>query len=174
MDGAGTLTDRWALAAGRVSKKGCNICHGPRLPGARLCAPCKAALKRARLETVSDLIPRPSRAVAEAAEAARREKKALAAAVPAAPERRRSWLVPAVVVLVAAVAAGGYLVLRAGPLAGDARGAGPRGASRPGPAVPSAHQADAPVVVCDRRGEISCLEAPAPACRTLRCHRTSR
>ena len=112
MDGAGTLTDRWALAAGRVSNKGCNICHGPRLPGARLCAPCKAALKRARLETVSDLIPRPSRAVAEAAEAARREKKALAAAAPAAPPRRRPWLVPAAVVLAAAVAAGGYLVLR--------------------------------------------------------------
>src|SRR5207244_8247847 len=60
-----TLPDRWALAGGRASTKGCVICRGPRLPGARLCAPCKAALKRARLETVSELVPRPSRAAAE-------------------------------------------------------------------------------------------------------------
>ena len=111
MDGAGTLADRWALAAGRAANKGCNICHGPRLPGARLCAPCKAALKRARLETVSDLIPRPSRALAEA-EAARRQKKALAAAAPAVPPPRRSWLVPAVVVLSAIILGGGYLAQR--------------------------------------------------------------
>lgn len=108
MDGAGTLADRWALAAGRASNKGCNICHGPRLPGARLCAPCKAALKRARLETVSDLIPRPSRALAEA-EAARRQKKALAAAAPAVLPPRRSRLIPAVVVLSAIILGGAYL-----------------------------------------------------------------
>ncbi|MEO8676065.1 MAG: hypothetical protein ABI569_10825 [Casimicrobiaceae bacterium] len=108
MDGAGTLADRWALAAGRASNKGCNICHGPRLPGARLCAPCKAALKRARLETVADLIPRPSRALAEA-EAARRQQKAHAAAAPVTLPHRRSWLIPAVVVLSAIVLGGGYL-----------------------------------------------------------------
>ena len=55
MDGAGTISGRWALAAGRAAIKGCHICHGPTLPGMRLCTQCKAALKRARQETVSEL-----------------------------------------------------------------------------------------------------------------------
>ena len=61
MDGAGTVSGRWALAAGRAAVKGCRICHGPSLPGMRLCTQCKAALKRARQETVSELIPAPAR-----------------------------------------------------------------------------------------------------------------
>ena len=38
----------------------CTICGKSTLPGAKLCAPCKAALKRARYVTVQDDIRRPS------------------------------------------------------------------------------------------------------------------
>jgi hypothetical protein len=106
-----TLPDRWALAAGRASTKGCVICRGPRVPGARLCAPCKAALKRARLETVSELIPRPSRAAAEE-DARRRRKKALAAAPKARPTRRW-WIVPALFIAVIAIGVSADLALHA-------------------------------------------------------------
>src|SRR5437899_818561 len=39
----------------------CTICRGRSLPGAKLCPPCRAALRRARDETVSELIPLPRR-----------------------------------------------------------------------------------------------------------------
>jgi hypothetical protein len=103
-----TLPNRWALAAGRSSSKGCVICRGPRLPGARLCGPCKAALKRARLETVSELIPRPSRAAAEADEARRRAREV--AAVRAAKPRRRWLIAPGYFLAAAVVIGAGYLV----------------------------------------------------------------
>jgi hypothetical protein len=102
-----TLPNRWALAAGRSSSKGCVICRGPRLPGARLCGPCKAALKRARLETVSELIPHPSRVAAEAQEARRRAREV--AAVRAAKPRRRWLIVPVYFLAAAAVIGAGYL-----------------------------------------------------------------
>lgn len=105
-----TLPDRWALASGRASAKGCVICRGPRLSGARLCAPCKAALKRARLETVSELVPRPSRAAAE--ERARRRRKNPVAATPARAHQRW-WIVPALFLLVVAAGAVGDLALHA-------------------------------------------------------------
>ena len=93
-----TLPNRWALAAGRSASKGCVICRGPRLPGARLCGPCKAALKRARLETVSELVPRPSRAAAEAQEIRRRAREvaAVRAVKPCAAlaDRRRDTFWP--------------------------------------------------------------------------------
>ena len=120
MDGAGTLPDRWALAAGRASSKGCIICHGPRLPGARLCVPCKAALKRARLETVSELVPLPSRAAAEA-EAARRRAKALAVAQATTPRRRGKPRLTVLGVVVAAMIAGGYVALRSPRPAGQSQ-----------------------------------------------------
>jgi len=102
-----TLPNRWALAAGRSASKGCVICRGPRLPGARLCGPCKAALKRARLETVSELIPRPSRAALEAPEVRRRAKEAAAVRVAKRPQRR--WLIPGFCLAAALLCAGGYL-----------------------------------------------------------------
>jgi hypothetical protein len=63
----------------------CAICGKPTLIGARLCSPCRAALKRAKDDTVFELPP----ALAEAA--ARRHASAAAAAeeaTPAAPARR--------------------------------------------------------------------------------------
>jgi len=39
----------------------CNICGGRTLPGAKLCLPCRAALRRARDDTVSELLPIPRR-----------------------------------------------------------------------------------------------------------------
>jgi hypothetical protein len=104
-----TLPNRWALAAGRSASKGCVICRGPRLPGARLCGPCKAALKRARLETVSELIPRPSRAVAEAREARRKAREVAAVRTTAKP-RRRWRIAPGYFLAAAVVVGGGYLV----------------------------------------------------------------
>ena len=112
MDGAGTLSDRWALAAGRASNKGCRICHGPRLPGARLCAPCKAALKRARQETISYLIPQPSRAAEEArAQAHRRQRTAATATQPAKASRGR-WPLAVFILASAAAVLAGYVALR--------------------------------------------------------------
>jgi hypothetical protein len=45
----------------------CTICGGRTLPGAKLCLPCRAALRRARDETVSELLPLPRRLEALAA-----------------------------------------------------------------------------------------------------------
>src|SRR5438034_9501872 len=45
----------------------CTICGGRSLPGAKLCLPCRAALRRARDETVSELLPLPRRLEALAA-----------------------------------------------------------------------------------------------------------
>ena len=39
----------------------CNICGGRTLPGAKLCLPCRAALRRARDDTISELLPLPRR-----------------------------------------------------------------------------------------------------------------
>jgi hypothetical protein len=39
----------------------CMICGGQTLPGAKLCLPCRAALRRARDDTVSELLPLPGR-----------------------------------------------------------------------------------------------------------------
>lgn len=102
-----TLPNRWALAGGRSASKGCVICRGPRLPGARLCGPCKAALKRARLETVSELIPRPSRAAAEAQEARRRAREVTA--VRAVKPWRRWLIAPGYFLAAAAVIGVGYV-----------------------------------------------------------------
>lgn len=84
MDGAGTISGRWALAAGRAAIEGCRICHGPTLPGTRLCTQCKAALKRARQETVSELVPPLKRSAPRAGTRQRAPR-----ATVAAPERAR-------------------------------------------------------------------------------------
>jgi hypothetical protein len=39
----------------------CMICGGKTLPGAKLCLPCRSALRRARDDTVSELLPLPRR-----------------------------------------------------------------------------------------------------------------
>jgi hypothetical protein len=50
----------------------CTICGKATLPGAKLCVPCKAALKRARYVTVQESIRRPSVIDARRARRARR------------------------------------------------------------------------------------------------------
>jgi hypothetical protein len=55
VDRAGTLPDRWALAAGRRRARAARSATG-RGSGHAAVRACKAALKRARLETVSDLV----------------------------------------------------------------------------------------------------------------------
>jgi len=72
----------------------CNICGGRTLPRAKLCLPCRAALRRARDDTVSELLPLPRRLEAMAFPVARtvsrtldivRVRRARRHAKPAAP-----------------------------------------------------------------------------------------
>ena len=72
---------------GRQSTKGpmdCTICGKTSLPGAMLCAPCKAALKRARYITVQEDMRPPS-----VIDVRRQRRRARSSAVPsdAAPQR---------------------------------------------------------------------------------------
>jgi hypothetical protein len=55
----------------------CNICGGRTLPGAKLCLPCRAALRRARDDTVSELLPLPRRIEAIAFAGARTVSRTL-------------------------------------------------------------------------------------------------
>jgi hypothetical protein len=55
----------------------CNICGGRTLPGAKLCLPCRAALRRARDDTVSELLPLPRRLEAMAFAGARTVSRTL-------------------------------------------------------------------------------------------------
>lgn len=156
MDGAGTISGRWALAAGRAGVNGCRICGGPTLPGTRLCTQCKAALKRARQETVSELVPPPKRSTARAAARPRRTPQLAAAAPLQKSSRTRSWRRAATILAtVAAVGIGYALVLLV----------------RPAPSVPIVHPEPAesrptvaptapPIVP---RAEATAATAPAPA-----------
>ena len=72
----------------------CNICGGRTLLGAKLCLPCRAALRRARDDTISELLPLPRRLEAIAFPVARtvsqtldivRVRRARRHAKPAAP-----------------------------------------------------------------------------------------
>jgi hypothetical protein len=106
-----TAPDRWVISAGRTSKRGCRICQGPRLPGAKLCAPCKAALKRARQVTVSELVPRPKRVRTESRSAKRKKTTPAEIPVAAQPAKalHRTWNIPVLVLAATAVVSGGYL-----------------------------------------------------------------
>ncbi len=173
MDGAGTISGRWALATGRAAIKGCRICQGPTLPGMRLCTQCKAALKRARQETVSELIPAPP--LRAPAARSRRGPKA-EPAVEAAPPRARSTLggarATAIVLSVVAAMAVGYAALRfaravpatlpAPPVASTAAPAAPAPgpAARPEPAAPVARQA--PTLFVAPASASRLVRAPAP------------
>src|SRR6266550_1400407 len=55
----------------------CNICGGRTLPGAKLCLPCRAALRRARDDTISELLPLPRRLEAMAFAGARTVSRTL-------------------------------------------------------------------------------------------------
>src|SRR5207237_7161236 len=57
--------------AGHGAMMKCNICGGRTLPRAKLCLPCRAALRRARDDTVSELLPLPRRLEAMAFAGAR-------------------------------------------------------------------------------------------------------
>jgi hypothetical protein len=63
--------------AGHGAMMKCNICGGRTLPGAKLCLPCRAALRRARDDTVSELLPLPRRLEAIAFAGARTVSRTL-------------------------------------------------------------------------------------------------
>src|SRR5258705_5854015 len=65
----------------------CTICGKTTLPGAMLCVPCKAALKRARSITVQESLRRPS--VIDARRHARRARPADSIPPPQSPPRAR-------------------------------------------------------------------------------------
>lgn len=83
------------------------------MPGARLCAPCKAALKRARHETVSQLEPLPRRKSSLSKTRGAPTVAPQGTTTGARSPRPFRWRFAAVVALVAAaVSTGGYLALR--------------------------------------------------------------
>ena len=112
MGGAGTLSGRWALGAGRTSTKGCAICQGPTKPGVNLCAQCKAALKRARQVTVSQLYPRPRGPSAHSGDRRIHKEARTQRRVEVRPASAPQWrFVVALMLAAGAVATGGYLAL---------------------------------------------------------------
>jgi len=75
----------------------CLICGGKTLTGAKLCHPCRAALRRARDDTISELLPLPRRREAMAYASATSVAGALpldSATIVLAPPRRRRRPVP--------------------------------------------------------------------------------
>jgi hypothetical protein len=104
----------------------CMICGGKTLPGAKLCLPCRSALRRARDDTVSELLPLPRRLDALAyqhahtvtgtpprASIAAKEKKAritaakrISAGARSLPHRAWQLAVLAIAVLVLAILGG--------------------------------------------------------------------
>lgn len=93
------MTDTtFRLFAAARRTRSCSICGQQARPGAKLCLACKAALKRARQETVSELVPLPRRSHARRKTAPRENDRRPAApavssqgrpATPAKPRLRR-------------------------------------------------------------------------------------
>jgi hypothetical protein len=142
----------------------CAICGGSTLPAAKLCGACKAALKRARHETVSQLDPLPRRG----SRVRRGEKRAGSTAQTDTPRSSRPWperyRAPAgIVALGVIVITAGYFVSRVG---GAAHGPDPDVAATtaavpyvPLPTVaPRSAPAEPPVL-----REPETLTVPAPA-----------
>jgi hypothetical protein len=150
----------------------CTICGRPKLPGGKLCAQCKAALKRARQVTVSQLEPLPRRAQGTAK---RRYAKigvptgpGLAAPTASPRPESRGRLRPAValVALGAVVCAGGYFgnqLLSAGGLQSvvSASGTTARSAT-PAAAAPSVLPAAKPAVPTAQREPAGVTEGALP------------
>ena len=154
------------MAASRREQRSnaCAICRQPATAGDRLCAPCRAALKRARDSTVSDaMMPkrRPRRRV-EAAPAAAPSASAIAdpAATPAA---QINWLARGIAVSLAGAlfVAGGVWLMHARSNAGtiaprysvappesSAETIAAAAATRPAPVAP-VHADKAPSAVVD-------------------------
>lgn len=139
------------LVAAEDRSMSCTICNRPTMPGARLCVPCKAALKRARHETVSQLEPL-SRLLyaARKRRAARRsaaQARSMASTAAADAAMRRRWILPAALVALGAVVwVGGYLgnqILNAGGSQNiEAMAGGPN--SSPAPSAPAPKVGPAP------------------------------
>jgi hypothetical protein len=94
----------------------CMICGGQTLPGSKLCLPCRAALRRARDDTISELLPLPRRrevfAFSRSPDIGRHPPLAPPAAERPAPEVRARRLSSAqlhAAAVVAFVAAAGVL-----------------------------------------------------------------
>jgi len=80
------MTDTtFRLFAAARRTRSCSICGQQVRPGAKLCLACKAALKRARQETVSELVPLPRRSHARR-ETTPREKERRPAAPTLSPQ----------------------------------------------------------------------------------------
>ena len=151
----------------------CTICGRPTLPGGKLCAQCKAALKRARQVTVSQLQPLPRRAQGAAK---RRYAKigaptgptlAAPTAFPRPESRGRLRPAVALVALGAVVCAGAYFgtqLLSAGGLQSVVFASGtPAGSTTPAPAALSVLPAAEPALREPARGAEGVLPPAQPS-----------
>ncbi len=100
----------------REARTTCRICGQPALPAVRLCAQCKAALKRVRYDTVSQAMPTPRRS--RGGERSRTPVRTADDVVTSAPRRNgvvswRGMRIPLVLGAMAAiVGSGGYFIVR--------------------------------------------------------------
>ena len=100
---------------GRDARASCRICGQPSLPAVRLCAQCKAALKRVRHDTVSQQMPM-SRRTRGGDRSRRKAREAEFEAIEGLPRRAISWggiRFPLVLgAMVAIVGSAGYFIVR--------------------------------------------------------------
>jgi hypothetical protein len=100
----------------REARTTCRICGQPALPAVRLCAQCKAALKRVRYDTVSQQMPMPRRS--RGGERSRAPARTGDDVETGAPRHNgavslRGMRIPLVLVAMAAiVGSGGYFIVR--------------------------------------------------------------
>lgn len=136
----------------------CAICRQPCMPGQRLCAPCKSALKRARDTTVSEAILPLRRARRRPAHDGATPLEAGAALAPSFPARE-SWARLAAVGLVAAV-----VVVAAGTWIAHSRS--PDGTVAPrysvGPPTSNAEMIKAAASTGARSSPLPATQTPSP------------
>lgn len=161
--------------AGGAAGVNCEFCGTPVLTGAKLCAACRSALKRARNEPSSVLLPLVRRA-SDTLERRRARKAAKAGAdgkaavlIPPPVARRRSATPALVGVMLAAVCITGYAILQVSehatplPAPADDTAATPPPAAAPAMTpTPTAPAPMAPIVV---PAEIDVGPAPHPVAK---------
>ncbi len=161
----------------REARATCRICGQPALPAVRLCAQCKAALKRVRHDTVSQLMPMSRRTRG----GARTRREGWRADSPAGEEWHRgvSWrgvrIPVALGAMVAIVGSAGYFIVRQihaatpadAPMisstvdAGNARAAQPVAVTAPVMAINVAAGPPPPAPVTDGTAPANAPTAPA-------------
>jgi len=181
----GPVTDTtFRLFAAERRTRTCSICRQQTRPGSKLCVACKAALKRARHETVSQLEPLPRRA-GPGSESVRRPRTRKPAPVSTKPISAAKWRLRhrdlvtvsvAVLALVIYVEAPGWRSRGSPPAPPEAAAAVvPR---PPAPVVADSSEVELPQTPAEPvvrtpealRGETTMMVAPATGARTRVVH----